>query len=99
MSKLTLKASPDYCPGSYDLHLYCKYENPRHGWDEFPHHYSGEYQTYGEAAAAARSAGWILHRDGLATCPKCASDLRELRSRLMGSSRAAASIDRERRDE
>jgi hypothetical protein len=75
--KLTLRKSPIYCPGAYDLHLYCKYENPAHRFDEFPHEYSGDFQTYGEAAKAARSVGWILHRDGTATCPKCAAALKD----------------------
>jgi hypothetical protein len=29
-----------------------------HGWNEFPHQYSGE--TFGECAAVARKRGWII---------------------------------------
>ncbi len=67
-----LKANPEICPGCYDLHLYCRYDNPQHGWDEFPHSVT-QAQTYREAARIAKSLGWILHRDGTATCPKCAA--------------------------
>lgn len=68
--KPILLESPNQCPGSYSLHLYCKYRNPNHGWDEFPWQID-DFQTYGAAARYARRRGWILHRDGLATCPKC----------------------------
>lgn len=70
-----LSADPLPCPGSYDLHLYCKYENEDHEFQEFPWTI-GDFQTYGRAARWARSRGWILHRDGLATCPKCARALK-----------------------
>jgi hypothetical protein len=69
-----LSPHPEYCPGTYDLDLYCKYENPDHRWDEFPWNVC-EFQTYGQSAAWARSQGWILHRDNTATCPKCAAAL------------------------
>lgn len=70
-----LKAAPEYCPGAYSLHLYCKYENPDHRYGEFPHE-PEDCETYGEAASQARASGWILHRDRRATCPKCAKRLR-----------------------
>jgi hypothetical protein len=68
-----LKA-PEHCPGSYDLHLYCKYDNPDHGFDEFPWVLADE-ETRPAAHRSAREAGWIIHRDRTATCPKCAARL------------------------
>lgn len=65
---------PERCPGAYVLHLYCRYENPAHGHREFP--WEPEFcQTRGEAVTQARQAGWIVHRDDTATCPKCAKSL------------------------
>jgi len=73
-----LLPNPEKCPGAYDLHLYCKYENPDHRFREFPWEIT-EYETYGAAASAARKSGWILHREGTATCPKCAARLKDPR--------------------
>lgn len=70
-----LRSIPERCPGIYVLHLYCKYENPDHGFEEFPHE-PHPCQTHGEAARMARSWGWSLHRDGTATCPRCAKRLK-----------------------
>lgn len=75
LAKPVLLDQPEWCPGAYSLHLYCKYENPAHSYGEFPHEPHG-CQTYGQAARRARRWGWILHRDGTATCPKCARALR-----------------------
>ena len=60
--------------GCYSLHLYCKYLNSRHEFDEFPHEYTAEHG--GECRKKARADGWIIHRDGLATCPKCKEQVR-----------------------
>ena len=68
---------PNFCPGVYDLDLYCKYENPDHRFDEFPHGIV-ECQTRRAAEALARRRGWIMHTDGTATCPKCARALKGL---------------------
>lgn len=77
MSAVKPKLRPDAetqdCPGCYVLHLYCKYENPDHAFDEFPHEYNHELGSV--CRSDARKAGWILHRDGTATCPKCAKAL------------------------
>lgn len=70
MVRLTLSEPVNYCPGGYSLHLYCKYVNTEHGFQEFPWEID-DFETYGEAARFARSRGWILHRDRTATCPKC----------------------------
>lgn len=70
-----LNPRPEYCPGAYVLHLYCKYENPDHRFNEFPHE-SDQVYSQGEAHRQARDAGWILHRDGTGTCPKCAARLK-----------------------
>lgn len=75
MGEIKLRDNPEHCPGGYSLHLYCRYENPEHRFDEFPHEID-DFETYGEAASGARSYGSILHRDRTATCPKCARALR-----------------------
>ena len=67
MSKLS-KNPCEYSSG-YSLNLYCKWENEEHDFQEFPHEYDSE--TFGECAKAARNRGWIIHRNRLATCPKC----------------------------
>ena len=76
MGAPTLLPNPFCCPGSYDLHLYCRYENEAHSFEEFPWEI-GDFQTYREAARWAKGQGWILHPDKTATCPKCAAALRE----------------------
>lgn len=53
----------------YSLDLYCKYLNPLHTFDEFPHQFFGEYGP--DVFAAARANGWVAHKDRTATCPKC----------------------------
>lgn len=73
-----LRERPEFCPSAYSFHAYCKYENPDHAFDEFPHE-PNAVQTYGEAVRALRSYGWIIHRDNTATCPKCAKRLKGLR--------------------
>jgi hypothetical protein len=68
--------TPEYCPGSYDLALYCDHENPEHEFREFPHTFTDGYETGSQARKAARRAGWVIHKDRTATCPKCARRLR-----------------------
>jgi len=58
----------------YSLDLYCKWNNPDHVWGEFPHQYSDEEKA--KCWRLARKAGWIVHRDRTATCPKCAAKLK-----------------------
>lgn len=74
MSKLTLLPNPEKCPGGYVLHLYCRYANDDHGFREFPWEMVDD-ETYAQAAKTSRAAGWLLHRDRTATCPKCAKAL------------------------
>jgi len=76
MGKLKLADGPLQCPGCYTLHCYCKWENPdpKHCCGEFPHVFTGK--SAGSTKRAARTAGWISHRDGTATCPKCAAILK-----------------------
>ena len=71
---IELLERPELCPGAYSLHLYCKYKNPAHEVNEFPHEPT-QCQTRGEAVTMARGWGWLLHRDGTATCPKCSRGL------------------------
>lgn len=73
-----LREDPLICPGSYDLDLYCKYENPEHDFNEFPH-IPYDCQTRAQARRIAKQWGWILHKDGTGTCPKCAKHLKELK--------------------
>ncbi len=57
--------------GGYSLHLYCSRTNPEHGFDEFPHQFTGE--TGQKCRAKARICGWKLDMRSLtAVCPKCA---------------------------
>lgn len=54
----------------YSLDLYCDHVNPRHGYAEFPHTFTGE--TFAECARPARKRGWRFHyKSRTATCPKC----------------------------
>lgn len=69
-----LMADPVLCPGTYSLDAYCKYENPDHSFEEFPH--SAHGQTERKAQRHLRSKGWRFHNDGTATCPKCVARLR-----------------------
>lgn len=61
---------PNFVAGAYTLHLYCDHENSAHEYNEFPHIITGEFGS--KCRSLARSCGWKLHRDGTATCPKCA---------------------------
>lgn len=74
MGKPRLLENPEYCPGGYDLHLYCKYENDEHGFREFPHEIT-EYGTWTASVRAAREYGWLIHADRTAICPKCVTAL------------------------
>lgn len=54
----------------YALDLYCDHNNSRHGFDEFPHTFTGE--TFGECVKSARRRGWVIRTaTRTATCPKC----------------------------
>lgn len=63
--------------GCYSLHLYCDKPKcpgpeeilPNGGAITIEDEYTG--RTRGECVAQARSDGWIFHRDGRLTCPKC----------------------------
>jgi len=68
--RLKLAAQPLVLVGAYDLHAYCRYKNPDHGWDEFPWE-SDQCETLGQALAQLRRSGWVIHRDGTGSCPKC----------------------------
>ena len=61
--------------GCYGLDLYCKYDNPAHGFREFPHCFGSFRETGAQARRDARAAGWLIHKDHTATCPKCAKEL------------------------
>ena len=68
---------PIQCPGGYSLDLYCKWNNPRHAWNPCGTQYEDFYGEHGgDVRSQARRVGWILHRDGTATCPKCAKELK-----------------------
>lgn len=70
----SLLDNPEHCPGAYSLHLYCKYQNRAHAYDEFPHE-PDQVQTFAQALRQARRWGWVYHKDDTATCPKCAKAL------------------------
>lgn len=59
-----------YLAGCYSLDLYCKWNNPAHAYAEFPHNFNAELGS--TCRKLAKRAGWIIHRDNTATCPKCA---------------------------
>lgn len=69
----TKVGNPTICPSCYSLDLYCDHWFNGHDFKEFPHCYMGE--TYGQCATKARKSGWLLHRNGTATCPKCCKAL------------------------
>lgn len=71
---ITPLADPTPCPGVYDMHFYCKYDNPEHDFHEFPWH-SEAAQTRGEAIAQVRARGALFHKDNTFTCPKCVKAL------------------------
>lgn len=75
MSDFRKLSNPLPCPGVYTLDLYCDHESDEHRFREFPQGIV-EYQTGAQARAAARRAGWKLHKDGTATCPKCVARLK-----------------------
>lgn len=73
--------------GCYAMDLYCDRQRPkdygaswqpvpagRHRDGEFPHTFEGK--TYGECQRTARARGWIFHRDGTVSCPRCAEAIR-----------------------
>ncbi len=58
--------------GCYSLHLYCRYENKLHDFQEFPHEFTAEFGS--EARQDARKFGWKLNlKKNRAVCPKCTS--------------------------
>ncbi len=70
--------NPEYCPGAYVMHFYCKYQNRAHRHTAaYPGLFeeSDQCETRGQALKQSRDAGWIIHRDGTATCPLCARTL------------------------
>ena len=65
---------PNYYASGYTLHLYCKYLNAEHEFDEFPHEF---FDQHGPVTfSQARAHGWIIHKDRTATCPKCAKEIK-----------------------
>lgn len=76
-----LKEHPIQCPSGYSLDLYCKYDNPDHSFEEFPHGITTE-ETFKASVRAARQMGWLYHhKDNTATCPKCAKRLEEMKAK------------------
>lgn len=64
----------EYCPGAYSLDLYCDHINPDHSYNEFPHGIVGHNAR--DCRRQAKAAGWVIHRDMTATCPKCIARLK-----------------------
>lgn len=61
----------------YSLDMYCKFDNDKHSFQEFPHQYLGE--TFKECADEALREGWkINYKTRLAICPKCAKLCKDL---------------------
>jgi hypothetical protein len=62
----------------YSMDLYCRHariepgqvsDDLGHRYDEFPHMFTGPNREY--CARQARRRGWVFHRDGDVSCPKC----------------------------
>lgn len=69
--------------GGYSLHLYCSRANAEHGFNEFPHQFTGE--TGPECRAEARKIGWKLDmKSHTAVCPKCARKAAKRAQRAKG---------------
>lgn len=68
-----LQENPIVWIGGYTLQLYCKYDNINHSYGEFPHEFVGHRREM--CMRIARSRGWIIHKDGTTTCPKCVKEL------------------------
>lgn len=58
----------EYASG-YTVDLYCRNWGRSHEYDDHKETFFGH--TFGECAKQARAAGWVIHRDRTATCPKC----------------------------
>lgn len=63
---------------SFYIHLYCDNDETDeqhykdqygHFFNEFPHEYTAP--TRAKCVKDARNGGWIFHRDGKHSCPKC----------------------------
>lgn len=70
-----MKKDAMHIVSGYTLWLYCC---KCHGekWNLRPSNIIREIATegpkcYGEARRIARKEGWVLHKDGFASCPKC----------------------------
>ncbi len=61
--------------GCYNLSLYCDVQF-EHEYKAFPVEYQGELGS--SCRSAARKDGWILRRDGLVICPRCAAAGRKI---------------------
>ena len=61
---------PNFYASGYYLDLYCDHASAEHGWNAFPHVYTGE--TFAACAKQARDDGWAIHPSTrTATCPQC----------------------------
>ncbi len=59
------------------MDLYCQYSlDIRHDMTTHGVSYGGNDRA--DARRQAKADGWILHRNGFATCPRCAAILRAL---------------------
>lgn len=77
IGEFKLSSAPLKYASGYVLDLYCKYDNPDHGFNEFPHS-AESCETRHEAMAQLRARGWRVHNDRTATCPKCMARLKAL---------------------
>ena len=71
MIEKSLNPEANPVASGYSLDAYCKWSNPYHSFQEFPHSFYGN--TKADCKKQARRRGWQLHHDGYATCPKCAA--------------------------
>lgn len=58
----------------YTLDLYCDREAD-HPFDYLPHQFYGARRS--EVVSMARERGWVFHRDGTHSCPRCVRGVRD----------------------
>lgn len=74
MTKLTLREDPLPVVEGWAMDLYCRYTvDVEHDMDTHGVSIGGADRA--DARRQAKAMGWVLHRDGTASCPRCAKAL------------------------
>lgn len=69
----TLREAPLKRAEGYTMDLYCRYTGD-YAHDTKTHGAVFYGRSQSEVHRDARAAGWILHRDGTASCPACVKE-------------------------